>query len=156
MPQVARKTRGRHRFPPRPRNEFDGRMSDRDLLLEAATRPIVTICTSCRSKTVDEGGRSAATGTGLSEALHAAEDGSIEVREVSCLGNCNRGPTAVLQHPGRWTYIFGELDPTIAGPDLVTAAQMLRDSIDGLLPWQGRPAGLKRGLIARVPPLDTK
>ncbi|MFD2263915.1 DUF1636 family protein [Lacibacterium aquatile] len=136
-------------------------MADKDMLpndamSDAATRPTVTVCTSCRSKTVGEDGRSSATGAGLTEALHAAEDGSVEVREVSCLGNCNRGPTAVLQHPGRWTYIFGEIDPTVAGPELMQAARMLKDSADGLLPWQGRPASLKRGLIARVPPLDTK
>ncbi|RUY54192.1 metal-binding protein, partial [Mesorhizobium sp. M7A.F.Ca.CA.001.05.1.1] len=27
-------------------------------------------------------------------------------------------------------------------------------SKDGLIPWRGRPDSLKRGLIARIPPLD--
>jgi predicted metal-binding protein len=31
---------------------------------------------------------------------------------------------------------------------------MLARSADGLLPWSGRPEILKRGLIARVPPID--
>ncbi|TIR82512.1 MAG: metal-binding protein, partial [Mesorhizobium sp.] len=25
---------------------------------------------------------------------------------------------------------------------------------DGLIPWRGRPDSLKRGLVARLPPLD--
>ena len=28
------------------------------------------------------------------------------------------------------------------------------DASDGLMPWRGRPEILKRGLIARVPPID--
>ena len=31
---------------------------------------------------------------------------------------------------------------------------MLARAADGILPWRGRPAPLKRGLIARVPPID--
>jgi predicted metal-binding protein len=30
---------------------------------------------------------------------------------------------------------------------------MLASAADGILPWRDRPAPLKRGLIARVPPL---
>jgi predicted metal-binding protein len=37
---------------------------------------------------------------------------------------------------------------------LVEGARMLAGAADGILPWRGRPAPLKRGLIARVPPLD--
>ncbi len=37
---------------------------------------------------------------------------------------------------------------------LVQGAQLLAGSADGLMPWRGRPEALKRGLIARVPPLD--
>ena len=33
--------------------------------------------------------------------------------------------------------------------DVETFAQ----SVDGLMPWRGRPEPLKRGMIARVPPL---
>jgi predicted metal-binding protein len=31
---------------------------------------------------------------------------------------------------------------------------MLAQAIDGILPWRGRPDVLKRGLVARTPPLD--
>jgi predicted metal-binding protein len=30
----------------------------------------------------------------------------------------------------------------------------LAGATDGIMPWRGRPEPLKRGLIARVPPLD--
>jgi predicted metal-binding protein len=37
---------------------------------------------------------------------------------------------------------------------LVEGARMLARAADGILPWRGRPAPLKRGLIARVPPTN--
>jgi predicted metal-binding protein len=53
---------------------------------------------------------------------------------------------------GSWTYVFGGLDVTCAGA-LIEGARMLASAADGILPWRDRPAPLKRGLIARVPPL---
>jgi predicted metal-binding protein len=32
-------------------------------------------------------------------------------------------------------------------------ARLLARAADGILPWRGRPEPLKRGLIARVPPI---
>jgi predicted metal-binding protein len=54
---------------------------------------------------------------------------------------------------GSWTYIFGGLDPG-CGEALIDGARLLAASADGLMPWRGRPEPLKRGLIARMPPLD--
>jgi predicted metal-binding protein len=33
-------------------------------------------------------------------------------------------------------------------------AQLLAQATDGIMPWRGRPESLKRGLIARIPPID--
>jgi predicted metal-binding protein len=54
---------------------------------------------------------------------------------------------------GSWTYVFGGLDAG-CGPALVDGARLLASATDGIMPWRGRPQVLKRGLIARVPPLD--
>ena len=37
---------------------------------------------------------------------------------------------------------------------LIEGARLLAGAPDGLMPWRGRPDPLKRGLIARVPPID--
>jgi len=37
---------------------------------------------------------------------------------------------------------------------LVEGAYVLAQAADGIMPWRGRPEPLKRGLIARVPPID--
>jgi predicted metal-binding protein len=54
---------------------------------------------------------------------------------------------------GSWTYVFGGLDVSCADA-LVAGARLLAQAADGILPWRGRPEPLKRGLIARVPPID--
>jgi predicted metal-binding protein len=53
---------------------------------------------------------------------------------------------------GSWTYVFGGLDAANAA-DLIEGARLLAGAEDGILPWRGRPDILKRGLIARVPPI---
>ena len=45
-------------------------------------------------------------------------------------------------------------DSTDSGPDLIAGAKLFAGSTDGLIPWRGRPDSLKRGLVARIPPLD--
>jgi predicted metal-binding protein len=50
--------------------------------------------------------------------------------------------------------VFGDLDPDKDASALVEGAQLFAESHDGLMPWRGRPEALKRGLIARVPPID--
>jgi predicted metal-binding protein len=55
---------------------------------------------------------------------------------------------------GAWTYIFGGLEADTDAAALIEGARLLARASDGLMPWRGRPEVLKRGLIARVPPLD--
>jgi predicted metal-binding protein len=42
---------------------------------------------------------------------------------------------------------------SLAGRHLSTA-RLLACATDGIMPWRGRPQPLKRGLIARVPPVN--
>ncbi|MEZ5890579.1 MAG: DUF1636 domain-containing protein [Xanthobacteraceae bacterium] len=84
-------------------------------------------------------------------AARAAENTDVRVVKVKCLGVCNRPPTVGLRANGAWTYVFSGL-ALDGGADLVSAARMLANDPEGLLPWQGRPKSLKRGMVARVPP----
>jgi predicted metal-binding protein len=83
----------------------------------------------------------------------AAEGGGVAVQPVRCLANCTRGLSAAVRCNGSWTYVFGGLDAA-CGPALVEGARLLAGAADGIMPWRGRPQSLKRGLIARVPPLN--
>jgi predicted metal-binding protein len=112
----------------------------------------ILVCRTCR----DEAGSDAFPRAGqlLAEStrmLAASHD--IPVAEVECLGNCKRRLSAALLKTGAWSYVFGDLTPGSAA-DLVAGAKLFATSPDGLLPWRGRPESLKRGLVARIPPLS--
>ncbi|WP_436121252.1 DUF1636 family protein [Aminobacter sp. LjRoot7] len=110
----------------------------------------ILVCSSCRDETGSDAHPRA--GAQLAEHARLAANGEIAVRSVECLGNCKRRLSAALIRDGAWSYVFGDLN-TNSGDDLVAGAKLFATSTDGLIPWRGRPDSLKRGLIARIPPL---
>ena len=110
------------------------------------------VCITCRGTGSLES--DPCPGALLAEAAAQAAAGTeICVKRVRCLANCTRGPSAAMRCNGSWTYIFGSLQPDCASA-LIDGARLLAGAPDGILPWRGRPDVLKRGLIARVPPID--
>jgi predicted metal-binding protein len=130
-------------------------LPDRDAETPArdATATVIYVCTTCRRP--DDPEDHPRPGASLAAAtIAAAQNTGIKVQPLRCLANCKRGCTAVMRKPDAWTYVFGHLDPAADAQALVTGAELLSQSADGLMPWRGRPDSLKRGLIARVPPID--
>jgi predicted metal-binding protein len=123
-------------------------MADTEALNDAAT---IYVCITCRHSGEPE--CEPCAGAILAAATAKAAEGTgVTVRPVRCLANCTRGPSAAVRCNGSWTYVFGGLD-VVCGPALVEGARLLARAADGLMPWRGRPEPLKRGLIARVPPI---
>lgn len=120
-------------------------------------RSTVMVCITCRGATDPTAAPDADSprpGSMLADATTLAAAGApgISVQRIRCLGNCSRGLSAAIRCENAWTYVFGGLDPAQDGPSLITAAQLLAQATDGIMPWRGRPEALKRGLIARIPP----
>ncbi|MGB6538823.1 MAG: DUF1636 domain-containing protein [Xanthobacteraceae bacterium] len=117
----------------------------------ADAAPVIYVCVTCRSAA--EPDSDLRPGHLLAAAVEQAAAGTeVCVRRLRCLANCTRGPSAALRANGSWTYVFGGLD-TGCAEALVAGARLLALAGDGILPWRGRPERLKRGLIARVPPI---
>jgi predicted metal-binding protein len=115
----------------------------------------IYVCITCaRARGVEQKAQaSECAGAQLAAATaRAAAALPVIVRPVRCLANCSRGASAAIRCNGSWTYVFGELDPECA-PALVTGAQLLAGAADGIMPWRDRPDVLKKGIIARIPPL---
>lgn len=114
--------------------------------IEAGNRTTILVCITCRPP----------AGALLADAttLAVGESADLCVQRVRCLGNCTRGLSAAIRHWNAWTYVFGDLDSERDAETLVVGARLLAQAADGLMPWRGRPEPLKRGLIARVPPLE--
>ena len=112
----------------------------------------IYVCITCRP--AGEPDSAFRPGAVLAESTaKAAQGAGVRVVRVKCLANCTRGPTAALRSNGSWTYVFGGL-ALDGGAVLVEGARLLAGAADGILPWRGRPEPLKRGLVARVPPVD--
>jgi predicted metal-binding protein len=124
-------------------------VTDREASAGTAT---VYVCITCRH--LGEPENEPRPGAILAAATAKAAEGSaVVIRPVRCLANCTRGLSAAVRCNGSWTYIFGGLDAA-CGPALVDGARLLASATDGIMPWRGRPQALKRGLIARVPPIN--
>lgn len=111
----------------------------------------IIVCSSCR----DASGSDARPRPGeqLADNVRAAAAGNVRVETVECLGNCKRRLSAAIVKDGAWSYVFGDLTPESAA-DLVAGASLFAQSDGALLPWRGRPASLKQGLVARIPPIS--
>jgi predicted metal-binding protein len=125
--------------------------ADRDI--EADSSMTIYVCITCkRADDPEEGVR---PGLMLArETVRAADGTGVTVRQVRCLANCNRACSAAVRRDGAWTYVFGGLEPERDAGALIEGARLFARAADGLMPWRGRPGILKRGLIARVPPID--
>ena len=112
------------------------------------------VCVTCRAG--EQGDDIVRPGRRLHDALVEArshQDGPpiFRIAEVECLSNCDRGCSAALTGPGRWSYIYGDLSEASVG-DLLTGAARYAATSDGLVPWRERPTIFRKGVIARIPP----
>ena len=76
----------------------------------------------------------------------------IRLRGVNCMSNCKRPCTIALSGPGRFTYLFGDLDPTLHAGDVLAVAAAYAEAEDGFLPRPARPEVLREGILGRIPP----
>ena len=119
-------------------------------------RALLHVCTTCRA------GQPAADGTDppgavLHRRLHAllAERPAAPVRllEAKCLSNCDRGCSAAIAMPGKWSYLLGGLDLDRAA-DLLEYATIYAASQSGAVLPSKRPASLSRMVHGRIPALS--
>ena len=133
---------------------IDERKDERDAAADGlAGEPDVTIfvCTNCREASDSE----ARPGIGLIAALREAAAGKpLSIKPVTCLANCEKGPSAAFNHRSGWSYVFGHLSLDTV-EDILVGAMMLADDDRGLLPLRGRPTCLRgKGMTARIPPFQ--
>lgn len=135
--------------PPSPHPGWQGKA-----VTDAATMVQLMVCTTCRvpgSVPLPDGPRD---GAALLSRLAAVVPVGVVVRGVECLSNCDRGCTVALGGAGRWTYVYGDIDPARDVAAVVEGAARYAATADGLVPWRERPEHFRKHCIARVPPLE--
>ena len=112
----------------------------------------VFVCTTCRDAAHDPDLPSA--GARLYAALlKETLPDDVRLVPVECLSVCKRTCAVSFAAAGKWTYVYGDLPADEAAPTILAGAQLYGQAADGIIPWRQRPDALKKGVIARVPPL---
>jgi predicted metal-binding protein len=112
---------------------------------------VVSVCISC--KAADSG---AIVGPDMFDAVKAAlgdGDTTVMVRPVQCLSVCKRPATVAVTSPDGYTFLFGDLQTDSGSAALLSFVQSYQRSDYGLVPWRERAEVLRKGMVARVPPL---
>jgi predicted metal-binding protein len=113
---------------------------------------IVSVCTTC--KTADDG---TMIGPDMFAAVRAAlgkDDRNVVVRPVQCLSVCKRPATVAVTSPDGYTFLFGDLQAESGTAALASFVKSYRNSGYGLVPWRERAEVLRKGMLARVPPMQ--
>ncbi len=127
----------------------------------AAAAPTLSICLTCRD------GREALCGEArggerlaqavLARLAAAPYRPNIRLRGVRCMSQCKRPCVAALTAPGRFAYLFGDLDP--ANPEhadaLMALAPLHAAAPEGFLRREERPEALRARILGRLPPDET-
>src|SRR5882757_11552765 len=125
-------------------------------LVEAAcansprTPIVVSVCVTC--KTADSG---TVVGPDMLESVKAAIGASdrVQVRPVQCLSVCRRPATVAVTSADGYTFLFGDLQTDSGTAALVSFVKSYQKSDYGLVPWRERADVLRKGMVARVPPM---
>lgn len=114
------------------------------------TTATLYVCTTCRM------GRGPAEDPPGARLHRALADGPVakglRVVGVECLSACDTGCAVALSGPGKWTYVYGFLDPARDVDDILLGAAHYTKSADGLVPWRDRPVIFRKQSLARIPP----
>jgi predicted metal-binding protein len=114
---------------------------------------LLHICVTCRAGQPLVEGEPVA-GKQLHDRVSALiADDAITLRETQCLALCEVGCSAAVSMPGKWSYLLGRLDPSLAG-DLLDYVTSYAHSATGAVMPSRRAASLRRAIIGRVPPLE--
>ncbi|MDO9436589.1 DUF1636 domain-containing protein [Hydrogenophaga sp.] len=115
----------------------------------------VIVCTTCRPPGASR--ELPPAGAALFEAVQAVQERGIaptvRVRGMACLSSCGRACSVAFQAPGKHTYLFGDLVPDAETAEhVLLCADMHAAAVDGNLLRNERPARLRSGILARLPP----
>jgi len=111
---------------------------------------VVSVCVTC--KTADGG---IVVGPEMFESVKAAIGLSdhVQVRPVQCLSVCKRPATVAVTSADGYTFLFGDLHTESGTAALVAFVKSYQKSDYGLVPWRERAEVLRKGMVARVPPM---
>lgn len=127
-----------------------------------AAQHTLFVCTTCSSVWKDGKRVGISGGEKLLQQLQQLhQDWELQrqftIEAVECMSACDRACTISLASVGKYTYLFGDLSPDASASEIagvLECASKYYIHPQGLLPWKERPEPLKKGILAKIPPLS--
>ena len=130
--------------------------ADRDTGALSAQEVTIHVCVTCRPPDFsgEEHDRPGAhLFRALQHALSTTPNATVRLDPVRCLSVCKRPCTVAVAAPGRWTYVYGDLDPGTSAETILDGVGLYARAPEGIVPWRERPQAFRKGVVARIPPL---
>lgn len=126
---------------------------------ESEPGAVLSVCTTCRAAGDPSEPRA---GARLLAALRAeaarAPVPGLRIEGTECLSVCKRPCTVAVSSAARWTYVYGDFDgvedPEAAARTILAGLRRYLETPDGVVPWRERPEAFRKGVVARIPPLN--
>ncbi|MHB0991830.1 MAG: DUF1636 family protein [Burkholderiales bacterium] len=124
-----------------------------------AAQVTLWVCITCRISLTHSIATRATDGRDLFDLISLQHDTyaaakQISLQPVECMGSCERACIAGIGAHGKFSYLFGSLEPT---PEHATAmldcALLLGQQRGAVLGRIHRPTLLRNSLLSRIPPL---
>lgn len=118
---------------------------------------VLSVCTTCRTQDdASEARPGAQLLAALRDEARADPVPGLKIEGVECLSVCKRPCTIAVSSQGRWSYLYGDLDPAISPGVILEGIRLYAATPDGIVPWRSRPIEFRKGVVARIPPLTGK
>ncbi len=117
------------------------------------------VCTTCASEWRDGKRVGSSGGQQLLQQLQELAfswelRNKFPIQGVECMSACNRSCVIAFAASGKLTYLFGDLPVEGSASAILKCASQYYTKHDGALPWSERPEALKKGILAKIPPLN--
>ncbi|KAB8331244.1 DUF1636 domain-containing protein [Scytonema tolypothrichoides VB-61278] len=117
------------------------------------------VCTTCAS-TWQDGKRVGESGG--EQLLHRLQElaqnwelqNNFPIQGVECMSACSHSCVIAFAAEEKLTYLFGNLPVDGSAEAILQCASQYYTKPDGSLPWSERPEPLKKGILAKIPPLN--
>ncbi|MFM7406882.1 MAG: DUF1636 family protein [Cuspidothrix sp.] len=117
------------------------------------------VCTTCGGKW--ENGKRVGESSGeklLQQLQELAQDREMQdkfcIQGVECMSACSHSCVVAFAAEGKSTYLFGDLPVDNSTSAILECASLYYAKADGSLLWTERPEPLKKGVLAKIPPLN--
>ncbi len=122
------------------------------------TQHVLFVCKSCAFSSTQRDYKEQRGGYHLLKNLLCLQQqwtlqSEYKVEAVDCLSGCNRACVVALAAHNKTTLMFGDLPPLQSASAILQLAEQYYASEDGIISRQERPDLLKKGILARIPPL---